>query len=149
MDRESFFGTRSILRQIALLEVELLLSGLERLSVHFLCCRYKYHLISHIYRAPNSPLTMSWQQELESQNLFDVTGFVAVVTGGGSGIGLMARRPWRPTAPASTSSGGGRRCWSGSPRSTRPRGRSFRECCLFLRAFRVVGGGGAISCNAY
>jgi len=33
---------------------------------------------------------MSWQQELESQNLFDVTGFVAVVTGGGSGIGLMA-----------------------------------------------------------
>lgn len=90
MDRESFFGTRSILRQIALLEVELLLSGLERLSVHFLCCRYKYHLISHIYRAPNSPLTMSWQQELESQNLFDVTGFVAVVTGGGSGIGLMA-----------------------------------------------------------
>lgn len=28
--------------------------------------------------------------ELVSQTLFDVKGFVAVVTGGGSGIGLMA-----------------------------------------------------------
>ncbi|KAL2010949.1 hypothetical protein VTN00DRAFT_3667 [Thermoascus crustaceus] len=30
------------------------------------------------------------EQELQAQNLFDVSGFVAVVTGGGSGIGLMA-----------------------------------------------------------
>lgn len=33
---------------------------------------------------------MTTTQDLISNNLFDVKGFVAVVTGGGTGIGLMA-----------------------------------------------------------
>ncbi|XHG04215.1 hypothetical protein AWENTII_007493 [Aspergillus wentii] len=33
---------------------------------------------------------MTTSQDLEAPNLFKVAGYVAVVTGGGSGIGLMA-----------------------------------------------------------
>ncbi len=57
-------------------------------------------------------------QDLKVNELFDVSNYTAVVTGGGSGIGLMITRPWFLMGPRLTYLGVVRRLYRLSLKST-------------------------------